>query len=305
MTGRGLMTRRGWVHFPAYLPVTTFGDKYPLDRLLQPYLARLAGAVMVAYHYARQMTPDRRPALPLWVDSGGFAALFKGSRVLDRNGLGTIEIAGTEGTDQVHPAGVLDLQEQVAEVAFTLDFPIPPGLEPVEARRRQDLTMANARWALANRRRRDLPLYAVVQGWDVESARACARAYAGQAFDGIAIGGLVPRVRDRALVLAWVKSVRAEIGDRPLHVFGLGIPELVADLFRAGVDSVDSSAYVKLAAEGRLWSKRDYQCGNPTATERLHLALCNLAAASGATLPLSAAPLQFRTPFLSVPATSG
>ena len=69
MTGRGLMTRRGWVHFPAYLPVTTFGDKYPLDRLLQPYLARLAGAVMVAYHYARQMTPDRRPTLPLWVDS--------------------------------------------------------------------------------------------------------------------------------------------------------------------------------------------------------------------------------------------
>jgi tRNA-guanine family transglycosylase len=189
---------------------------------------------------------------------------------------------------------VLELQERVADLAFSLDFPIPPGTPPREAARRQDLSIRNAHWALANRRRRDLPLYACVQAADPASASACARAYVGAGFDGIALGGLVPRARDRALVFALVEAVRAEIGDLPLHCFGLGHPGLVADLYRAGVDSVDSSAYVKLAADGRLWSGPAAH-PDPTPTERLHLALCNLAAASGRALPLSAHRVAFKT----------
>jgi helicase len=73
-TPRELVTRRGVIRFPAYVPVTTFGDKYPLDKLVQPYLPRLAQAVMVSFHYARQMSEPLR--LPLLVDSGGFASLF-------------------------------------------------------------------------------------------------------------------------------------------------------------------------------------------------------------------------------------
>ncbi len=149
-------------------------------------------------------------------------------------------------------------------------------------------------WALANRRRRDLPLSTCVQAWDPASARACARAYAGPGFDGIAWGGLVPRPRDRALVFALVEAVRDEIGDLPLHCFGRGPPGLVADLSRVGVDSVDSSAYVKRAADGRLWSGPAADA-DPTPTERLHLALCNLAAASGRAPPLSAHRVAFET----------
>jgi hypothetical protein len=40
-----------------------------------------------------------------------------------------------------HPKGALDFQEKVADVAFTLDFPIPPNLDENEARRRQRLTI--------------------------------------------------------------------------------------------------------------------------------------------------------------------
>lgn len=288
---RTLATRRGVVTLPAYVPVTTFGEKYPLDRLLRPYLPRLAQAVMVSYHYARQM--DQAPRLPLFVDSGGFASLFVDSTVTSAGGLGLLEIRRDGQTESLHPRDVLDLQERIADVAFTLDFPIPPGMEAAEARRRQDLTVANAHWALANRRRRDLPLFACVQAWDVESARACARAYAGAGFDGAAIGGLVPRVRDLPAVLRIVETVRAEIGNQPLHVFGLGQPEVVAQLFAAGVDSVDSSAYVKLAAEGRLWGQPTLVDEAPSPTERLHLALCNLATATGVALPLSASRVVF------------
>jgi tRNA-guanine family transglycosylase len=290
---RTLVTRRGLIRFPAYIPVTTFGDRYPLDKLVQPYLPRLAPAMMVSYYYAHQM--EETPRLPLLVDSGGFVSLFKNAQVIQAGELGTIQIANDDGVDTIHPKDVLDLQERIADVAFSLDFPIPPGMDEREAQLRMDLTIANAHWALKNRRRKDLPLYACVQGWDADSARRCAQAYVGAGFDGIAIGGLVPRARDLDLVLSIVKAVRAEVGDLPLHVLGLGKPEIVDALFAAGVDSVDSSSYVKLAADGRLWNTPDYRAIDPSITDRLHLAMLNLATATRQALPLSAMPLVFRT----------
>lgn len=290
---RSLQTRKGPLCFPAYIPVTTFGGRYPLDDLVRPYLPRLAPAVMASLHYARQMTETLR--LPLLVDSGGFASLFENVRVERREDVGVL-ISTSEGqTDVTHPRDALEIQERLADVAFTLDFPIPPGTDAEEARRRMELTLANAAWALVNRRRPDLPLYACVQGWDVDSFRECARVYSGAGFDGIAVGGLVPRSHDTVLVTAIVEAVRGEVGDLPLHVFGLGKPETAELLFRAGVDSVDSSSYVQLAADGRLWSHPGFHIHDPSPTDRLHLALCNLAAATGRTLPLSASSLVFQT----------
>lgn len=292
---RALITRRGRVPFPAYLPVTTFGGKYPLDALIRPYLPRLAPAAMVSYHYARQATPDELPWMPLFVDSGGFASLFERAKIRDEDGLGIIELRRDDADpDRITPYEVLEFQEQFADAAFTLDFPIPPGTAPSEARHRQRLTIRNAHWALANRRRRDLPLYACAQGWDVDSVAACAREYVAAGFDGVAIGGLVPRASDRELVRAAVQAVREVVGDLPVHVFGLGRPMIVDLIFEAGADSVDSSAYVKLAADGRLWTSGG-ALTEPSPTDRLHLALCNLAIAGGRTLPLSASRLAFTT----------
>lgn len=286
MESRILVTRQGVIHYPAYIPVTTFGKKYPLDDLIRPYLPRLAQAVMVSHYYARQMDMPLR--LPMLVDSGGFVSLFKYAQVVEENGLGVIVLQSEDGTETVRPQDVLEFQESVADVAFTLDFPIPPGMAEHEARMRQTLTIRNAQWAIENRRRKDMPLFGVVQGWDADSARACARAYRGWAFDGIAIGGLVPRTHDRDLLVEIVTAVRDEIGTLPLHVFGIGHPELVAMLLSAGVDSVDSSAYVKLAADGRLWSNPDIKLEQPSPLQRLHLALSNLASATNVELPLSA-----------------
>ena len=291
---RTIVTRRGEIHLPAYVPVTTFGDKYPLDNLVRPYLPRLAPAVMASYHYVRQMK-GQELLLPLMVDSGGFISLFREARVVSSGELGAVEIWRGDTKEHIHPREVLDLQERVADVAFTLDFPIPLGMDGSEARRRVELTIENAHWALSNRRRRDLPLFASVQAWDESSAQECARAYADAGFDGVAIGGLVPRINDLDMVLGIVAAVRGEIGDLPLHVFGLGKPEVAGALYEAGVDSVDSSSYVQLAADGKLWGKPDYRIKDPSPTDRLHLALCNLAVATGTALPLSASPLAFTT----------
>jgi len=246
---------------------------------------------MVSLHYARQM--KERPNLPLMIDSGGFASLFKDAKVQMRGGLGILERVMEEGSETHHPREVLEFQEAHADIAFTLDFPIPPSMAKREAKRRLALTIANALWALENRRRRDLVLYACVQGWDVESYRTCASALAPREFDGYAIGGLVPRMHDRKHLFAIVDAVRKAVADRPLHVFGIGQPDIVEQLFNRGVQSVDSSSYVKLAAEGQLWGQQDFRIPDASPTERLHLALCNLAMASHRALPLSTSHLIF------------
>jgi tRNA-guanine family transglycosylase len=276
---RTLETPSGIIRFPTYIPVTTFGGKYPLDALIQPYLPRLTQVVMVSHHYALQM--KERPRVPLMIDSGGFAALFDGSRILEEQGLGILEINLGESPERLTPWDVLEFQEQHADIAFTLDFPIPPALPIRESRRRQKLTIKNALWALHNRRRKGMCIFACIQGWDVKSIVACARAYADQGFDGIALGGMVPRARDRDYVLECVRAVRKEIPNLPLHVFGLGHPDFLSDLYAAGVDSVDSSSYVKAAADGSSWSNPGDILTDPSSMDRLRLAIENLAFASG------------------------
>jgi helicase len=292
---RELKTASGVVRFPAFVPVTTFGSRFPLDPLIRPYLPLLAQAAMVSYPYAVDLP---RPGLriPLFIDSGGFACLLPGGRVEEEAGLGVL-VVEREGEEvkRIHPRDVLELQERVADVAFTLDFPCPPGLDSSEAARRVSLSHSNAVWALRNRRRRNLPLFAGVQGLDVAHYRQSARALAVEPFDGFAVGGLVPRARDRVLVLEIARAVRGEVGERPLHAFGLGQPDLLAELFGAGIDSADSSSYLKLAADGRRWGASSAPLGDPSPAERLQLALCNLAVAASRTVPISASGLVFTT----------
>ena len=286
-----LKTAHGLIRLPAYVPVTTFGDKYPLDELVRPYFPRLVQAAMVSFHYAKQMKESS--SIPLFVDSGGFASLFQNATVHKVSGLGVLSTTTNEGTETLHPRDVLEFQERQADVAFTLDFPIPPAMSIREGRWRLNLTVANARWAIENRRRKDMLLFACVQGWDVDSYTRCAVAYAELPFDGIAIGGLVPRVHDLTAVLRIVEAVRSAVPDKPLHVLGLGKPNIVEALFKHGVQSVDSSSYIKLAAAGRLWGQPDLHLIDASPTERLHLALCNLALAAQRALPLSASHLLF------------
>lgn len=292
-SGRCLETAGGVIHYPAYIPVSTFGSTYPLDALIQPYLPRLAPAIMVSYHYAKSI--KTKPRIPLLIDSGGFAALLGGSEIIEEHGLGILRIKKEEGLDELTPLKLLDFQEQYADVAFTLDFPIPPGMARKEADLRMRLTTENAIWALNNRRRKDLKLFACIQGLNRDDYLNVARRLSAFDFDGFAIGGLVPRVHDEKLIDALIPCILDLIRSRPLHVFGLGKPDTTRWLFQLGVDSVDSSSYVKMAADGRLWSDPGKRIPNPSPTDRLHIALCNLAEATKNTLPLSATGMVFLT----------
>jgi len=203
-----LTTRRGSIRLPADIPVNTFGNRYPLDERVRPYLPRLAEAVMVSHHYAKHMEPEERPPLPLFISSGGSVSLRDEAKIIEKRSFACIELPQDDGVETIHPMDLLEFQEGMADVAFTLGFAISPSTGAFEARRRQELTIQNAIWALSNRRRKDLLLFASLQAWDAGSARACAEAYAGEGFDGVAIGGLATRATDRELVLSIVRAVR-------------------------------------------------------------------------------------------------
>ncbi|MFZ5591624.1 MAG: tRNA-guanine transglycosylase [Bacillota bacterium] len=237
-----IQTTRGPIHTPTFIPVTTFGDKYPLDRLVQPYLKRLSQCIMVSYHYARLM--KERPEMPMFIDSGGFASLFEGSEIIEHKDCASIR---TKDGEEIHPLKVLEFQEQHADLAATLDFIISPGMDLAEACRRQKLTIKNAFYALKQKRSKSLFLYASLQCWDEKSARTCAREYAKAGFDGIGIGGLVPRIRDEDYIKRIVSAVREEIPELAIHVFGIGKLEMVNLLWDLQVDSTDSSSYVREA----------------------------------------------------------
>tara|TARA_B100000676_G_C18061031_1_gene837763 strand:- start:55 stop:969 length:915 start_codon:yes stop_codon:yes gene_type:complete len=279
-----LKTPRGTIPFPAYIPVTTFGGKYPLDNLIRPYLPRLASAVMVSYHYAQQM--NQGVNIPIMIDSGGFASLFDGAKIIKQNGLGILEYKTDDDVKRLHPLEILDFQEKKADIAFTLDFIIPPNMKKRESIRRMDLTISNAIWALENCRRKEMKLYASIQAWDSDSAADCAKQYASYNFDGVAIGGLVPRAKDEKLIFKIVNAVRKEIPNKPIHVFGIGKPSLVKQLFDKGVSSVDSSSYVRYAASGKYFWLKEKVVSELSPTTILNLALCNLAQATNAHIPL-------------------
>ena len=241
-----IRTIHGTVQFPTFIPVTTYGDKYPLDRMVQPYLKRTSQCLMVSHFYAQSM--KKRPNMPIFIDSGGFAGLFEGSEIIDHAEYACIK---TKDGEELNPLDVLHFQIKNADIGATLDFIIPPGMDEKECQYRQELTIRNALYAQKHNIVGHLVLYASLQCWDETSARRSARVYSDAGFAGIAIGGMVPRAKDREYIKNAVRAVREEAPDCAIHVFGCGNVDLIPDLIEAGADSFDSSSYARTAADTR------------------------------------------------------
>ena len=280
---------------PLYLPTLALG-RFVLDQLVQPYLLpAIAPGVMVSQRYIEYL---KEPfAQSLWLDSGAYALLSveQANWTTDDKGLGQINLPASQcehaGCDRLHPKQVLDSQEALAEVGFTLDIPISPGCPAAEATKRLAVTLKNAAWALRNKQRQDLRLFASLPFYDLEQARKTAQTYAqmnfnGKQFDGIAIGGLVPRLEDEELLLVLVQTVRQTVPGLPIHLFGVGEPTLAHRLFAAGATSTDSATFLTKAARGQRWGS-DVVMPEPSLHEKVHLALLNLAQGQQSTLPYS------------------
>lgn len=230
------------IPLPAFFPVTTFGGRYPLDAIARPYLGEFSPGIMVSHYYAQPM--KKRWHQPTFIDSGGFASLFEGSEIIDLGDRSGIRTKDGTITD---PNEVLELQQNMADIGATLDFIISPNADVEEKQLHQDLTIRNAIWSV-DRSGSDFHLFASLQAWDSDSAKRITDTVAPYPFAGFALGGMVPRVRTPQIIFDVVSAIREIDPDRPLHVFGMGNPHLTKALYDYGVDSTDSSSYVKYAA---------------------------------------------------------
>lgn len=189
---------------------------------------------------------------------------------------------------------MLRLQEMVANIGYTLDEIVTPDTLLSDAYRRIDFTIRNARWERAHRAGGSMKLFASLQCTDAGSARELTREYARLGFDGVAIGGMVPRFKDIKSVLEIIATVRAEVGgEMPIHMFGVGKPELLSLVFGARADLRDSSSYVKPAAYDRSWLRKDATLGRLAAPERMILTLKNLSVACQKPLPATFPPAAY------------
>ncbi|GAA5533813.1 hypothetical protein [Deinococcus aluminii] len=241
--------------------IPALSPRFELDRLLTPSAARLAPALLHSAAELLRCSLPGPPPYPLWLDSGGYAALDARNEVREEAGLGVLRVASYTLT----PQSVLHLAVTLqAAVTFTLDFPSP---DPRDKARRDALSLANARWTLAQPR--PCRVYACLQPGQDPGPLLELRP------DGIALGGLAPHAANLPLLREEVTRVRRALPeDLPLHVFGIGRPEALRCIRDAGATSADSASPQRTAVGGRTFDGVALE--EPSLAERLNLAVRNL-----------------------------
>ena len=154
---------------------------------------------------------------------------------------------------------VMRIQEEVgADIASTLDFPFNMRCDwRIHDKIKE--SVKNAQKAHEQKLREDMLLYASVHGNDPLILRNVLRFLSKLgAFDGYAIGSLLPVRSDFRLIVDLIISARSTISDKPLHIFGLGGFLTTPLLAYLGVDSSDSTSFI-ICAGKRLYFVPSYR----------------------------------------------
>lgn len=261
-----------------FIPVTTLHSdrsRFPLDDLVRPFLFRVAPIALVSFLYAGNLSQWDGVT---FLDSGGFAGSDASARYEPIDG-GEVRLVLPDSSS-VSPSDLLALAEKSpnVKVVASLDAFIVPELEAEEASRRFHWSIENARWLVQNRVRQDLAIVGSLQSWDRASAERGAALLAEAGVDAVGLGGMVPR-RTRPEFWEMVEGALAGAAGLPVHVFGVGAPNVVRQLFDRGVWSVDSSSYLRQAIGKRYWhplEKRYVEISQLTASLPCSCPLCRL-----------------------------
>lgn len=145
------------------------------------------------------------------------------------------------------PAKTLDTQRQLdADILGTVDIPLSRENRAAENQRRIDQSIEYALKASDHHDGEGL-LFASVHGYDPETIRNNIQYLEKNGeFDGYALGSMVPIRTDYKKVTKLILSAR-NATDKHLHVYGLGGLVYQPLLLYLGVDSFDSSAFIRSA----------------------------------------------------------
>ena len=263
-----LMTARGPVETPAFMPVASGGTV----KGIQPRELRELGVSMVlanAYHlYLRPgvevivgagglhrfMAWDG----PILTDSGGYQvfSLRRLCRVTDDGVTFRSHIDGS--THRWRPEEVVCIQEALdVDVAMVLDECVPGAASRRDAQRACERTTAWAQRSLRAKRRDDQALFAIVQGGCFpDLRRESAHALVALGFSGYGVGGLSVG-EDRALTheLA-AHTVRFLPDHAPRYLMGVGTPEDLVRYVGLGYDLFDCVLPTRNGRNGTLFTSR-------------------------------------------------
>ena len=168
---------------------------------------------------------------------------------------------------------ILEIQEKMgADIASTLDYPIQ--CKALSEDTNIMRTVENAKRALASRKDSEMLLFASVNGYDPDVLRNAIRHLKKHGtFDGFAVGSLMPRYTNYRLLVDLILAAKLEVGESPLHVYGLGSPLVTHLLIYLGVDSFDSSFFV-VASGKRNYSIPGYGRANIKDLDKYEFTQC-------------------------------
>ena len=149
----------------------------------------------------------------------------------------------------IRPDKILEIQEKIgADIASTLDYPIE--CKAITENTNITKTISNAKLAASLKKDERMLLFASVNGYDPAVLRNAIRHLQKQSrFDGFAIGSLMPRFSNYRLLVDLIFAAKLEAKETPIHVYGLGGPLVTPLLIYLGVDSFDSSFFIKASAK--------------------------------------------------------
>jgi len=261
-----LLTRRGAVETPAFMPV---GTRATVTGLTPDDLAAVGAPILLANTYHLMLRPGaelfqrvggihafmRWPG-PVLTDSGGYQIFsLPADRTVSEKGARFRSYVDGRLSD-LTPEGSIEMQTAIgSDIMMVLDECVPSNADAAVVREAMGRTHRWALRSLAARTNPEQALFAIVQGGlDPELRRQSAAFLTAHPFDGFAIGGLaVGDTRsEREDVTAFAVDLLPE--SSPRYLMGVGTPpDLLAAIAR-GVDMFDCVLPTHLAWQGTAFT---------------------------------------------------
>ncbi|MEL7130480.1 MAG: tRNA guanosine(34) transglycosylase Tgt [Pseudomonadota bacterium] len=263
-----LVTPRGAIHTPAFMPVGTVGTV----KALYADQVRDAGADIIlgnTYHLMLRPGPERIKRLgglhsfmgwdgPILTDSGGFQVWsLSNLRKMDADGV-TFQSHLDGSKHRLTPARSIEIQADCigADISMQLDECTDFPCSHDEAARSMELSL---KWGAASREafgeRTDQALFGIVQGSNYpDLRRISAEAVSAQGFDGIALGGLAVGEGHEQMCASIEMAEPFLPQDMPRYVMGIGKPIDLLEAVARGIDMFDCVLPTRSGRHGQAWT---------------------------------------------------
>ena len=263
-----LLTARGEVHTPVFMPV---GTQAAVRALTPRQLAETGARIVLANTYHLWLKPGEeliakagglhsfmRWEGPLLTDSGGFQVFSLPDREISAEGVRFRSEAGQAML--LTPERAIQVQHALgADIIMAFDECTPYPAERSEAQLGVERTLDWLDRCIAEHRNSDgqQALFGIVQGSVYPQLRKrCARAVTKHDLPGYAIGGV--SVGEGLEELVRIVSLTAPLlpTDRPRYLMGVGLPEDLLESIERGMDMFDCVIPTRYARSGTLFTRR-------------------------------------------------